>query len=388
MRRLFLGGAAVLSLLPAALGAQASQFGIRALGYPNQPYSARARAMGGSGALFDPESALNPASLAYLRDMTAAFSVMGDRRVVETPAGDGDVRGMRFPLFSINGPLKEKPFAFGISASTYFARDFSVAYTDTVVIRGVPTATVDTLASSGGITDIRGAAVWRVNTRTALGISIHGFTGVNRVERHRYFQDTGYVAIHETSEVSAAGAGFDIGIIRQLGRKLSIAAVLRSDGEVRVRRDSLSETSYPVDLPFSAAIGFQYFASPRLMLAGQGLWKGWSSTNDELLAAGGTGSRDTWEGGFGAEYYTDLDHRSRFPIRLGVRRASMPFPLQTGEMPTETNVALGTGFLFAQDMGGVDFSLERVWRKEAFSFEERAWLLTATATLRPGRRGR
>jgi long-subunit fatty acid transport protein len=388
VRRFLLAGACLASLLPAALGAQSSQFGIRALGYPNQPYSAKSRAMGGSGALFDPESALNPASLGYLRDMTAAFSVMGDRRLVMTPAGDGNVRGMRFPLFSISGPLKEQPFAFGVSASTYFARDFSVAYTDTVDIRGVPTGTIDTLASSGGITDIRGAAVWRVNPRFALGVSIHGFTGVNRIERHRYFQDTGYVAIHETSEVSAAGAGFDIGVIRQVGRKLALAAVLRSDGEVRVRRDSLSETTYPVDLPLSAAAGFQYRVVPRLVLAGQVLWKGWSSTNEELLAIGGTGSRDTWEGGFGAEFTTNRDRPSRFPVRFGVRRASLPFPLQTGEMPTETNLGLGTGFLFAQDMGGVDLAFERVWRKEAHSFEERAWLLTATATLRPGRRSR
>jgi hypothetical protein len=167
-----------------------------------------------------------------------------------------------------------------------------------------------------------------------------------------------------------------------------VAAVLRNDGEVRVRRDSLSETTYPVDLPLSAAIGFQYRLAPRILLAGQGLWKGWGATNAELVAVGGTGPRDTWEGGFGAEYYTNIDRPTRLPIRLGIRRASMPFPLQTGEMPVETNVALGTGFLFAQDMGGVDLALERVWRNEASAFEERAWLLTATATLRPGRRGR
>jgi long-subunit fatty acid transport protein len=388
VKRLSVVGTTLAALLPAALGAQSSQFGIRALGYPNQPYSAHSRALGGATAMFDPESALNPAALGYLREMTASFSVMGDRRLVETPAGDGNVRGMRFPLFSITGPLKEKPFAFGVSASTYMARDFAVAYTDTVDIRGVPTGTIDTLASSGGITDIRGAAVWRANPRFALGVSIHGFTGVSRIDRHRYFQDTGYVAIHESSEVSAAGAGFDIGIIRQLARKLTVAAVLRSDGEVRVRRDSLSETTYPVDLPVSAGVGLRYSVMPRLLLAGQALWKGWGSTNQALLDIGGTGSRDTWEAGFGAEFYTNLDRPTRLPIRLGARRASLPFPLETGEMPTETNLALGTGFLFAQDMGGIDLALERVWRKEAHSFEERAWLLTVTASLRPGRRGR
>jgi len=372
----------VLLALPALLPAQSSQFGIRALGYPNQPYSARARAMGGATALLDPESALNPASLAYLNEMTAAFSVMNDRRVVETPAGNGNVKSMRFPLFSISGPLRNKPFTFGVSASTYFARDFSVAYQDTVDIRGTPTPTVETLTSQGGLTDLRGTVVWRVNPRFALGVGIHGYTGVNRIDRARHFQDTGYVAIHEHSEVSAAGAGFDIGILRRLGR-LTIGAVVRSDGEVNVRRDSLSQTSYPVDLPYSAALGAQFRASRKLLIAGQGMWRGWGSTNDELIAVGGTGSRDTWEGGFGAEFTPDIEHPRRLPIRVGIRRASMPFPLETGEMPTETNLSFGTGFLFGREKGGADVTLERVWRNEANNFEERAWLITVTATLRP-----
>jgi len=368
---------------PAVLTAQSSQFGVRALGYPNQPYSARARAMGGASAMFDPESALNPASLAYLKEMTASFSVMNDRRVVETPAGTGNVRNMRFPIFSINAPLKGA-FTFGLAASTYFARDFAVAYTDTIDIRGTPTGTVDTLTSTGGLTDIRGAAVWRVNPKFAVGLGLHAYTGVFRIDRARYFQDTGYVAINESSEVSAAGAGFDIGVVRLLG-KLTLAAVIRSDGSVKVRRDSLSETAYPVDLPLSAAFGFQLQAAPKLLLSSQVVWKGFGSTNDELIAAGGTGSRDTWEGGFGGEFIPDLEHRYRLPIRFGVRRASIPFPLETGEMPTETNVSLGSGFLFGNGKGGADFTVERVWRQEVPSFEERAWLLTVTATLRPGR---
>ncbi len=384
MRRSTAFAFVALLALPALLPAQSSQFGIRALGYPNQPYSARARAMGGSSALFDAESALNPASLAYLTEMTASFSVMNDRRVVETPAGSGNVRNMRFPLFSIGGPLKTVPLTFGISASTYFARDFAVAYTDTIDIRGVPTPTVDTLASAGGLTDIRGAAAWRVSPRLAIGLGIHAYTGVFRIDRARYFQDTGYVAIHERSEVSAAGAGFDIGVVQRLG-KLTIAGVLRSDGSVKVRRDSLAETAYPVDLPLSAAIGLQLRAAPKLLLNSQVVWKGFGAANDELVAVGGTGARDTWEGGFGGEFLPDPEHPYRLPLRFGVRRASIPFPLESGEMPTETSASAGTGFLFGGGKGGADISLERVWRKEANSFEERAWLLTVTATLRPGR---
>ena len=57
-------------------------------------------------------------------------------------------------------------------------------------------------------------------------------------------------------------------------------------------------------------------------------------------------------------------------------------------MPTETSLAFGTGFLFGRERGGADVTLERVWRAEGNNFEERAWLLTVTATLRPNGRSR
>jgi hypothetical protein len=375
-------------ILPASLPAQSSQFGIRGLGYPNSPYSARARAMGGSSGLFDPESALNPASLAYLTEMTAAFSLLGDRRAVEGTAGNGNVRGMRFPLFSIAGPLRNQPVAFGVSVATYLARDFSVNFRDTIDIRGVPTETIDTLTSQGGLNDLRATLVWRVDPRFAIGVAVHAFTGVERITRVRYFQDTGYVSLQESAEVSAAGFGFDIGVVKRLSPRLSVAGLLRSDGHLTYRRDSLTATEYPVDLPITLAAGVQYRPSPRLLLTGQGKWQGWGSAEDDLDAVGGTGAHDTWELGFGGELIRNLERPSRYPLRFGVRRTQLPFPLAASEAPRETSVALGTGVTFRDGMGGIDAAFERVWRSEGTDFSERAWLFSLTATLRPNRRSR
>ncbi|MBW8772222.1 MAG: hypothetical protein JF590_02850, partial [Gemmatimonadetes bacterium] len=240
MRRLLVGLA--LLAFPAVLPAQSSQFGIRGLGYPNMPYSSRARAMGGASGLFDPESGLNPASIAYLTEMTAGFSLLDDRRAVESPAGTGNVRSMRFPLFSIASPIRKLPLVIGVGVSTFLARDFSTAFTDTIDIRGVPTETVDTLSSVGGISDLHATAVWRVDARTAVGGAIHAFSGVERITRVRYFQDTGYVSIQESSEVSADGVGLDLGFIKRLSAHLSVAGVIRSDGHLSPRRDSLVGT--------------------------------------------------------------------------------------------------------------------------------------------------
>jgi opacity protein-like surface antigen len=373
---------------PARAEAQASQFGVRGLGYPNSAYSARARAMGGSTGLFDAQSALNPAALGTLGEMTAAFSIINDRRRVEGPAGGGNVSGMRFPLFSIAGPVRGSPLTVALGASTLLARDFSATFVDTTVIRGVPTETVDTLSAEGGLNDLRAALAWRVDPRTVVGASFHIYTGVTRLERVRNFQDSGYVAISERSEVSAAGSGFDLGVIRRIAPLVSVAALLRVDGSANVRRDSLEATAYDVDLPVSFALGAQARPTPRLLLGAQYRWAGWSSAADALSGPGSTGAVDTWEMGIGGEYVRDLERPYRLPVRFGVRRAALPFPLVDGDDPTETIASVGTGFLFAQGMGGADLALERVWRGDGGDFSERGWLFTMTASLRPNRRSR
>ena len=386
--RPLLASLALLVALPVTGAAQSSQFGIRGLGYPNVPYSARARSVAGSNALFDPESALNPASLAYLTEMTASFSILGDRRNVEAGGRDGDVRGMRFPMFSIVGPLRRQPVAFGVSVSTYLAKDFSAVFRDTLDIRGLPTETIDTLTSTGGVNDLRFAGVWRVNPRFAVGAGIHAYTGVQRMTRSRYFQDTGYVAITESAEVSAAGVGFDIGVVRRLTPRLSVGGVLRTDGHLTVRRDSLAGTEYPVDLPVSVAFGAQWRPTGRLGLSGQGRWQGWGSADADLKANGGPGARDSWEIGVGGEWIRHPLRPAHLPLRFGLRRTTLPFPATAGGDPAETAATLGTGFSFRDGMGTLDASLERVWRSEGNDLAEHAWLFTVTASLRPNRRAR
>jgi hypothetical protein len=376
------------ALAPLDAAAQSSQFGIRGLGYPNSAYSGRARAMGGASALFDPESGVNPASLAYLTEMTASFSLIGDRRVVEGPAGSGNVRNMRFPLFSIASPIRTLPLTFGVGVSTYLARDFSSSFRDTIDIRGVPTETIDTLSSVGGISDLHATVVWRIDPRTAVGTAIHAFSGVERITRVRYFQDTGYVSIQESAEVSAAGAGFDLGFIKRLSTRLSLAGVLRSDGHLTPRRDSITATEFPVDLPLSAAFGAQWRPGPHLTLAGQARWQGWGSADADLTGVGSTGANDTWEIGLGGELVRHLDRPARYPIRFGFRHLTLPFPLVAGGHPSETSASLGTGVTFREGMGGLDASVEHVWRSEGSAFKERAWLFSLTATLRPNRRTR
>lgn len=381
MRRLLLIGALLGSASP--LFAQASTFGIRGLGFPNSPYSAHARGLGGSSSLFDAESGMNPAVLGTLRTLTAGITTLPEWRTVESPAGAGSVRGMRFPMIAAAGPIPNSRFGIGISASSYTTRDFSQAFVDTVTPRGAPEVVHDTLTGRGGISDLRLALSWRATPDLDLGGSLHALTGTDRASLVRHFTDTTtYATASEKTELSYAGFGVDLGAVGRIGPKLDFAAVVRSDGNVSIQRDSLP-AKYPVDLPYTFGAALRYRPTSALTVTGQGIYRTWSGANSDLLLQGGTGSRNVWDLSAGAELLRDPARPYDLPIRVGVRYTDLPFPFTAGDKPSEWALSVGTGKLFAKGLGGFDAALERVWRSEAGGFSERAWLLTIGVTVRP-----
>jgi hypothetical protein len=378
VRRLILLG--LLALWPATAASQASQFGVRGLGAPGRALSTRALGTSGAFGLFDSESALNPAALAGLAAMTATFNGTQAFRTVDNPAGSESLRDSRFPHASFGGPVRGTPVSVGISYSTYANRDFSVATVDTVELRDVLVPVSDTLSSRGGLSDLRLAGSYRLRERTTVGGAFHIITGSNRLESRRTFADDQYLPVQQSAELSYAGVGVSLGAVQQLGPALWVAAIARSDGNVKVDRDSARASS--VDLPYTAGLGLRWKASTRLDLAGHGIVRTWSGANSDLLAAGGTGADNTFEVALGGEYVGDPRRPYRRPIRFGAHYATLPFPLEPGLQPTEFGVSLGTGVRFAQDRAGVDLALEHVWRS-AGDFEERAFVVSVGVGVRP-----
>lgn len=378
MRRALL--CALLAALPTGAAAQSSQFGVRGLGYPGRALSAHATGSAGAFGLFDPESSLNPAALGAVTAVTAVFTGVQDFRSVENPAGSESVRAARFPQVAFVGPVPRFPVVFGLSYSNYASRDFSIATTDTIALRGAPVAVNDTLSSRGGLSDLRFAGSYRVQGRWTFGGALHVITGSNRLESRRSFGDSTYRPSRESAEVSFAGVGASLGMILQLGPAFSVAATARSDGHVNVDRDSVR--AGVVDLPYSFGLGVRLQASPRLMLASQALYHTWSGANSDFLAQGAPGAENNFEVALGGEYIGNVRRPFRLPIRFGVRYGTAPFLLQPEEQPTELGISLGTGTRFAQQRAGVDLALEHVWRS-AGEFSERALLVTVGVSLRP-----
>jgi hypothetical protein len=337
-------------------------------------------ASGGAFGLFDPESSLNPAALGGIGALTSVFTINQGFRRQENPAGDASTRDTRFPQLMVMGPVRQSGAALGFSYSNYTNRDFTVATADTIDLRGQPVGVRDSFSSRGGLNDLRIAGAYRVRERWTFGIGFHVITGSNRLESRRSFDDPGYLSSRQTSELSYAGIGVSAGVIRQLGPGFGIAAVARSDGHLKVDRDSVRVGR--VDLPYTLGLGLRWQPGPKLGLAAQTLFRTWSAANSDLLQQGGIGADNTFEVAVGAEYTPDLKRPFRRPIRLGAHYGQLPFPLTPGDQGHEFGVSLGSGVRFAQQRAGVDFTLEHVWRSEG-PYSERAFILSLGVSVRP-----
>jgi hypothetical protein len=280
----------------------------------------------------------------------------------------------------VAGPLKKLPLAAGISFSNYTSRDFTLSSADTIALRGVDVPVSDTFASRGGMSDLRFAGSYKITDNWIVGGGFHLLTGSNRITSIRGFADPSYQTAKQASEVSYAGVGFDVGMIRTFGTGFSVALTARSDGHAIVDRDSTRVAQ--VDLPYTFGFGLRVRPTPALDLASTVIVRTWSAANSDLLAQGGTGAENTVQVAVGGEFTPDLRRPDRRPIRFGARYGTLPFTLVPGEQPSEFAVSLGSGVRFAQQRAGIDLGLEHVWRT-AGAYKERAFLVTVGVMVRP-----
>lgn len=370
----------LLVVTPGVALAQASQFGVRGLGFPGRPLTARALASGGAFGLFDPESSLNPAALGIATTLTSIFTISEAFAHQENPAGTASTRTTRFPQLMVVGPVRQTRAALGLSYSNYTSRDFTVVTSHTIDLRGVPVGVTDSFSSRGGLSDLRLAGSYGFQNRWLVGGGFHIITGSNRLDSRRSFADPSFLSSRQTAEVSYTGVGVSAGAVRQFGRRFAVAAVARSDGHLNVDRDSTPVGK--IDLPYTFGLGIRWQPLAKLDVAAQTIVRTWSGANSDLLQQGGTGANNTLDVSGGLEYAPDPKRPYRRPLRLGAYYARLPFPLVAGEQGHEFGISAGSGIRFAQQRGGVDLTLEHAWRTEGV-YSERGFILSIGISVRP-----
>lgn len=378
-------------LAPAALSAQASIFGVRGPGFPGRPYSAAAIGTGGALGMFDPQSQLSPASLSSLQTGAGSFTLVGDYRSVETPAGSASTRGFRFPNVFITAPIRRGQYAFGVGATTYMDRDFTLAVRDSIVLRDTLKAYTDTTRSRGGLSDLQFAFAIRTMPKTTIGFALHVITGTDRLVARRAFDDTSYAPVLQSAELSTTGFGVAVGATRDFGSTVTLSALIRKDFTASVHIDSAlyggaTELGSDYGLPWTFAAGGLFRVTPLLQVATQAVYRTWSSANQGMVVLGAPGAKNTLELSAGGELTSRVRRTTQFPLRIGARYATLPFLIGEGPVyqPHEFALSVGTGARFARQRGGFDISLERAWRSASGSgISETAWLLYTGFSIRP-----
>ena len=391
LRRLAWFAPGLLLALPATLAAQASIFGVRGPGFPGRPYSAAAIGTGGSLGLFDPQSQLSPASLATLRTGTATFTLLADFRSVETPAGSANTRGYRFPNTYITAPIQHGNYAFGIGATTYLDRDFTLAVRDSIVLRDSVRSYTDTTKSRGGLSDLQLAFAIRTIPKTTVAFAAHLITGTNRLVARRAFDDTAYATVLQSAQTSTTGFGLAIGATRAVSNALTLSVLVRKDFTAKVNIDSAlygGATTIGSDygLPWTFAGGALLSVTPFLQVAAQGVYRTWSAANQSMVNLGAPGAKNSLDLSLGAELTSRARRATQFPLRVGARYGTLPFLIGADPalQPSEFAVSIGTGARFAKQRGAIEMSLERVWRRASGSgISETAWLLYTGLNIRP-----
>jgi hypothetical protein len=361
-----LAAVVLLSAYPSIrLSAQDSQFGIRGLGTPGKQESVRARSTGGAFAPFDPFSSLIDASLIDVRRLSGSVTGGVSKRTVDIGGTQTPLRGTRFPVFVIGGPLGRR-IVVGGGFSTYLDRTFGVSTTDTIFVRGDSVPVTDVVTSDGAVTDLRLAMASRVNRWLSVGAGFHLLTGSTNVVATRTFGDTSYRNTTARDQVAYAGEGASVSALLDLGPALRLAGWYRAD--TRLVADIRGRTVGDNDLPNSYGAGAVWHPGSQFALAGNASWRDWTNSAPN--------GHNTFNWSLGTELGTP-----GAGLRLGARGGQMPFGAAT-TAPTEVGLSAGLGKQFATGRGRIDFGVERLERKGQ-GLQEHIWTFLLGLTVRP-----
>lgn len=377
MRALLIG--VVVMLSPTVLHAQNSIYGTRGIGFPGRTASVRSLALGGGADIFDRAALLNPAMAGTFRQVTVGIvSATTFRNFTAGGIEASGLRETRFPLVFLGGGIRRSNFAYQLSISTFAERTFDVNTTDTVMLDGEPMGVQDRVSADGGVVDLRAAFGYTASAKFAIGAAYHRLAGSSRFTATRTFERVEFQPFQETDALRYSGSGFSAGVLWLPNPSVGFAFSGRTNSALGGELDdqSTADIALPVSLAGGAWIGL----GDQVHVTTTARWRSWSRGQDDL-AATATRAFDTWEVGSGLEIGSAGEDGLRFPIRLGVRYAQLPFS-PNDEQPTEWNFAVGTGAPFAANRAVIDVALQRFTRKGAGA-REQGWYFAMGISITP-----
>ncbi|MFO8174684.1 MAG: hypothetical protein R6T96_10410 [Longimicrobiales bacterium] len=373
-------GAALLSLLILPGGSLSGQsvLGAQGLGTPLEPMDARARGLGsvGTGLFGGTLSPLDPASATGLLIPTLNMTLQpfwgSGNRDDESLNG----QGTRFPLLGLAYPVAALQGMITLTFGGYMDQRWEAEVQGTQELGGISTPVTNTYRSEGGISSLTLGWAQRFGPRLSLSVGAGYHTGSVTRTFFRSF-DSLTVGTSPVSGYRDGGKWQYGGPTGSLGAVWDPVDFLRVSGSMTWNGDLDAE---PTDetggraatfrLPTEYRIGASGVLTPDLTLSMGVAYADWSPSSGGLSAEEVVDGAWTYGGGLEWEVIR-LGSRT-FPLRLGMRRSTLPFLLDGAE-PRESLVSAGLGLNLSQAeafiLAGVDLALERGTR-EAGSFSE------------------
>jgi hypothetical protein len=281
-------------------------------------------------------------------------------------------------LIFLGGGFGRSSLSYQVSVATFAERTFDLTNVDTIMVGGLPLQVEDRIIADGGVVDVRAAIGWRRSAKLAIGGAVHRLAGSSRFTAIRTFDNNEFQPFRERDALSFSGTSFSAGLLWLPNASLGFGFAARVNSSLTSELED--ESSSKVAMPVSLAGGVWLGVTPRMRLMTTARWRSWSRAQDDLA---GTGTRafDTWEVGSGLEITSGPRDGGKFPLRLGVRYAQLPFS-PSNEQPREWNFSVGTGAPFAGNRAVIDVALER-FQRDGAGARERGWYLTVGFTITP-----
>ncbi len=369
------------AFFPASRIAAQGTLSTQGFGYPTGQLSTRALATGGGLAEFDPDTPINPASIALSSDPRMFLQYEPEFRKLTVANGSANTTTARFPVIAASVPFGTRG-SFGVSVATLLDRSSSTTVERQQDVAGQAVTLTETTSALGSISDIRLAFGFGFSQKVQIGIAGHVYTGQNRVFFSQVFPDSvKFNNVSQTSTLGFTGFAGSAGILVRPGRNIGFGLSGRKGSKIEANRADSAVSK--ADVPDRLSAGVSYEGIPGSSISAHVSRELWSSMNG--LGSSAANAIDTWETGLGVESLGPRIAQRQLVLRVGGRYRTLPFTAAENEVK-ELSFAAGIGAQFFRNRATFDVSLERAARSvdaTGLDAKERSYIVSFGLRVRP-----
>lgn len=331
------------------------------LGYPVAPIDARAAALGstGIGLLYGTYSLRNPADLSEHRRPGFGLALLAEGVDIKGGTVPIDTGRERFTVIRAVVPFGDWTASLGFGGE--LDQDWNARFTDTLVLSRGRVPFEEVREHDGGMSAIDVSLARRLGP-LSVGVTAQRLNGSLRQTFIRRFDAPLEGAPALTNAGGSRRLKYSAWRIKT-GASLSVADRFLVSGAVGFTGDLTAEpqdstrASLLFDLPTTIELGASVLVVESIILTAGGGWAGWSSLESLDAFQEGLRTYDTKWGGVGLEFRSARLLGFDMPLRVGARRAELPFSF--GDSPLgETAFSAGAGFVFRGGVAEVDLAFE------------------------------